>query len=445
MNGNRTDPLEKYISLLESHNIHIDTNLVSLSETQQAAFDMFSKGASILILGRAGTGKSKLLEEIYKYAHNKENKFVYLTSTTGISAYNIGGVTINSFMGIGTGEMPLESLVRRVRSKRAVRERLQTIEVLVIDEISMMSAELFEKLDLICRHIRRRPNVAFGGIQLVLSGDFLQLKAIFQPDAKDTRLIIESSLFNEIFSKSTFVLESNFRQQYDKVYDGILSRIRLGTHTAEDIAVLKTRAVKSPKKGELMLVSSNHKAQATNNLELSKIDAVDVYFDAEYNSNGADARSLMDELTFQFKQKGIHNIRLRKGCRVILIKNLDVPNGLVNGSVGTVVDILSNSVRVKFDNGYTEIVGRVEFALEMDGVRCTGRQLPLMLAYSITIHRSQSLSLDSAVLDLEECFCDAQVYVALSRIRTLGGLYLKSFDPKRITVDQKLLDYSLKL
>jgi ATP-dependent DNA helicase PIF1 len=134
-------------------------------------------------------------------------------------------------------------------------------------------------------------------------------------------------------------------------------------------------------------------------------------------------------------------VRLRKGCRVLLIKNLDVSIGLVNGSVGTVEDLMEDSVKVKFDNGVTETINRVEWELEIDNTKVSCTQIPLMLAYSITIHKSQSLSLDKAVLDLADCFCNHMVYVALSRIRSLEGVYLKSFNHKKITVNKKLLEY----
>ena len=139
--------------------------------------------------------------------------------------------------------------------------------------------------------------------------------------------------------------------------------------------------------------------------------------------------------------RGIETVTLKKGCRVLLIKNLDVANGLVNGSIGTVEDLFTEGVRVKFDNGFTQMINRVEWEIELDGSKVVVQQIPLMLSYSITIHKSQSLSLDNAVLDLADCFCNHMVYVALSRVRSLSGLYLRTFDPKKITVNSKLLEF----
>jgi ATP-dependent DNA helicase PIF1 len=378
---------------------------------------------------------------------------MYITSTTGISAYNIGGITINSFLSIGTGDAPIETLLKKIRVKKPIRERLVNAHIIVIDEISMMSAELFEKINTILQTLRKNKK-PFGGIQIILTGDFLQLKSIFKSNdlniTPDTRLLIESPVFNNIFTNSIINLSQNFRQK-DSSYNDILTRIRKNTHTPQDISTLKTKLLPQYKLPNdlIHLVSSNKKAQYINTINLEKLPHDDVYFEASYTTKGnaTTIDILLKELQNQFKQKGIDTIRLRKNCRVILIKNLEVSNGLVNGSVGTVLEIFQGhngiqpGIRIKFDNGITQTISPVDWELELDNSKVTCSQLPLMLAYSITIHRSQSLSLDSAILDLADCFCDHQVYVALSRIRTLNGLYLKSFDPRKITVDQKLLDF----
>jgi ATP-dependent DNA helicase PIF1 len=193
----------------------------------------------------------------------------------------------------------------------------------------------------------------------------------------------------------------------------------------------------------IYLVSSNKKAQAINNLRLSNIKSHDRVYDCVYtqSDNNESCDILKRELQHQFVQKGIESLRLRNGCRVLLIKNMDVSIGLVNGSTGTIKDCLEESVIVEFDNGVTENIQKVEWELEMDNSKVFCKQIPLMLSYAITCHRSQGLSLDSAVLDLDDCFCNHMVYVALSRVKSLDGLYLKSFNEKKITVNSKLLEY----
>jgi ATP-dependent exoDNAse (exonuclease V) alpha subunit len=399
-----------------------------------------------LILGNAGVGKSRLVKEFMKYNRNADNKMMYITSTTGISSYNINGITINSFMGIGTGEAPIEILLKRLRYKTSIRDRIRATDILVIDEISMMSAALFEKIDVIFKTLRRSTK-PFGGIQLVLTGDFLQLETVFNRNLldkeQDTRLIIESELFNKMFKKSTIVLNENFRQSSDKQYIDILSRIRRGLHTLDDIRILNTRLNQEVDDNIIHLVSSNKKAQQINKNRMDKISSVDHIFDTTYTRSGKDETCdlLERELQSQFSQKGTERLVLKKGCRVILIKNLNVEIGLVNGSTGTIQEIQNDKIRVIFDNGVTETITRVDWELELDNSKVIATQIPLVLAYSVTIHRSQSLSLERAVLDLDDCFCNHMVYVALSRVRSLDGVYLKTFDENKITVNQKLLQY----
>jgi ATP-dependent DNA helicase PIF1 len=442
--------LDKIRDLLVDHNTKTGSNIpteysLELSKSQQQAFEKFKSGESMLILGSAGTGKSKLVKEFLKYNKlNNDDKTMYITSTTGISAYNIGGITINSFMGIGTAEAPIDVLLKRLRYKTSIKDRIRKTDILVIDEISMMSASTFQKLHLIFQTLRksRRP---FGGVQLILTGDFLQLETVFtNPSADvDTRLIVESELFMNMFENSTIVLRENFRQRSDNEYVDILMRIRKGEHTEKDISILNTRLVKQTDNNMIHLVSSNRRAQEINNKQLNTINSKDHHFETIYIKSGDQetCELLKRDLQSQFVQKGMDILSLRTGCRVILIKNLDVENGLVNGLTGTVKDILSDAVRVQFDNDITQIINRSEWELDMDNSKVICQQMPLMLAYSITIHKSQSLSLDNAVLDLSDCFCNHMVYVALSRVRSLSGLYLKSLNPKKITVNQQLLKF----
>lgn len=447
------DLISKVRDLLIEHNARTGDNIeteysAELSESQQKAFEKFKKGDNILILGAAGCGKSKIVKEMYRYIKKtNSNKEMYITSTTGISAYNIGGITINSFMGIGTGESSIDILLRRLRYKMNIKDRIRRTDILVIDEISMMSADIFEKIDIICQTLKksRKP---FGGIQLVITGDFLQLETIFKNDSNDRRLIIESELFRKMYDKNTIILKENFRQNGDNRYIDILLRIRKGIQNEDDIKILKGRLLNVCKdtkdtKNMIYLVSSNRKAQEINNNRLSYIKSPDKVYDCVYSKsdNSDTCETLKRELQFQFIQKGIESLRLRNGCRVLLIKNMDVSIGLVNGSTGTIKECMDDSVMVEFDNGVTERISKVEWELEMDNCKVFCKQIPLMLAYSVTIHKSQSLSLKEAVLDLDDCFCNHMVYVALSRIKSLDGVYLKSFNEKKITVNEKLLEY----
>jgi len=440
------DMMDKIRDLLIEHDQLPESDLVQLSVSQKHAFERFKLGDNLLIIGAGGCGKSKLVKEFYKYIKkNEPNKTMYITSTTGISAYNIGGITINSFMGIGTGQASVQTLLKRLRFKIGIKDRIRNTDILVIDEMSMLSASTFEKINTICQTLRKS-RLPFGGIQIILTGDPLQLETIFNTEIgaeQDNRLIIESELFKQLFKKSIVNLKENFRQKGDNDYIDILMRIRKAEHTEDDIKILQSRLTKNINSESVHLVSSNKKAQMINAYQLNKIKSDDFFYESDYTKVGdlETCELLEKELRSQFAQRGNDTLQLRKGCRVLLIKNLDVSKGLVNGSTGTVTDLMTNAVQIKFDNNVTELIGRSEWELELDNARVTCMQIPIILAYSITIHKSQSLSLDTAILDLADCFCNHMVYVALSRVRTLNGIFLKSFNPNKITVNEKLLEY----
>jgi ATP-dependent exoDNAse (exonuclease V) alpha subunit len=236
-------------------------------------------------------------------------------------------------------------------------------------------------------------------------------------------------------------------------------RIRSGTHTASDLAFLNTRLITNLEVSVdslppmVHLVASNKQAQIINATNLNGIESRAYKYKSNFTEEGNKdtCTELTRELHTQFNQKGINEITLKLGARVMLIKNLSVEEGLVNGSVGTIskFEVIEPSEppypRVKFDNGVNRLIVPVEWELELSSGSETSvskaTQLPLMLCWAITIHKSQSLTLDQAIMDLSGCFCEHQVYVALSRVRGLNGLYLESFDPKKIVVNRKVVEF----
>lgn len=436
-------------------------NLIELSKEQQKAIDIYAAGKNLLIIGPAGCGKTKSIEEIIKYTNkNYFGKRVYITAMSGVAAYNCGGVTVQSFLGIGTGEADAEVLIKRVLRKRGIAERLRNTDALIIDEFSMMSAELFEKIDKVCRAVRRNHKNFMGGIQLILCGDLLQILPVFNKNEgiygeQDTRLIFESELFNHIFSKKTgniVELKKNFRQD-NKSFVETLLRIRKGEHTESDVTKLQDRLLHKMKLDEesiqdaVYLVVSNKKAQMINESNMNSIENKTVKYTANFSEQGDKevTQELLRELQSQFKQKGIMEIELKQDARVMLIKNLSVEEGLVNGSVGKIKSFEKVGIKtcplVEFDNGTTRVIEEVEWELEYNDSKAKAVQLPLMLAWSCTIHKIQGCTLEKAVMDLSDCFCDGQVYVALSRVKTLDGVYLKTFDARKIMVNEKVKNY----
>lgn len=429
-----------------------DAITTTLSKSQQSVLELVKNGKSALILGSAGCGKSTVIKEIYKEFNHSIFNPVAITSTTGISAYNIQGITLHSFMGFGTGEGSISLLLNRMRKRKAY-ERIRETKILVIDEISMMSAEMFEKLDKLLKLVRQS-SLPFGGLQIVFSGDLLQLTPVFKvteynPDP-DTRLIFESELFQRYFGKNnTFgnkviVLTTNFRQQHDTEYQTILKNVRFNKTNENDILKLRDCLQKDAPNDIPFLVPTNNQASMINKRELSKISAPSVSYTASFVESGENAELIamyLNELRSQFKQRGLDTFTLKRGCRVMLTRNLNTNTGLVNGALGTVVECTPKCVTVRFDNGEQKDITTESWSLGNGDIEVKASQLPLILAYSITIHKSQSLTLEKARIDLARCFTDHMVYVALSRVKSLAGLYLDSFDTDKITIDKKTVEY----
>lgn len=419
---------------------------VELSQEQQKAIDLFESGNNVLMLSAAGCGKSFVINIIQEC--NKD-KNIGLVATTGVAAYSISGSTLHSFFGIGTGDLESHLLLKKVKRDQEKSKRLRELDILIIDEISMLGGELFEKLDYICKNLRNN-NKFFGGIQIVLSGDILQLLCIFNRNnalyqEQDTRLIIESELFLKEFQDKKVVLKYNFRQKGDTIYGELLSRIRIGEQTQDDINFLKTRMNLDLPDNTIFLVSTNKKAQIINESKLKQLRTQEFTFDVKFSTTGKNkgiCDILLDDLKSQFKQKGNGTVKLKNGCRVMLGINLMTELGLINGSMGTILEINPKNCIVNFDNGLTQNIELHEFVMEYHGCSAKATQIPLIVAYGITIHKSQSITLEKAILDIGDCFADHQCYVALSRVKTLSGLYLKSFNESKIKINQKMLDYT---
>ena len=446
INNNIKNLLSEFLSEDEMKTMDIGADL---SKTQKIAFEKFKKGESLLILGSAGVGKSKFLKTIQEYNTENNNKNMYITATTGVASYNISGMTIYSFMGFGTGDQPINTLIKRMLRSKSNIEKLVNTNILVIDEISMLSASVFEKINIICQHFKKNKTF-MGGIQVIFTGDMLQNEAIFNQNDKlntepeDKRLIIESEVFNNYFNKKNkniITLKENFRQKNDNFFMNLLLRVREGKHTKDDITLLEnkcknftTEYESLSKKGiiPVHLVTSNNKAQVINDLNMKKLSTPDVSYNSSFTCVGNDKEIqtlLKKDLESQFKQKGLILLKLKKGARVMLIKNLDVSIGLVNGSIGTVSNFTSNKDPiVTFDNGQQKVIEKVKWELETQGNTVKVQQIPLILSYSLTLHKIQSLTLDVAIMDLSDCFCNHLVYSALSRVKNLDGLLLKSFN-----------------
>jgi ATP-dependent DNA helicase PIF1 len=452
---------KEIIELLELQNVSIPDPYDELSINQKIALDIFIKGDNLLMIGQAGVGKSKNIKvfEDYTKTHFKNKQF-YITASTGISAYNIGGITIHSFLGIGTGKGDMISLYNKVRRKKDIVNRIIATDIIVLDEASMISAELFEKISFILKKLRKI-NEPFGGIQMILSMDPMQLLPVFKSiggEILDERLIVESSFFNEIFSienGNIITLVQNFRQKKNPEYVSTLTRIRLGEHTKEDMTMIETRLIDvlteedlELSKDSIHIVTTNKKAQVINNRNYDKLEGNEYVYNSTMETDGTNQATcdiLKKELESQFHTRGLTQLKLKVGARVMLVKNLEAGMGLVNGSIGIITDFIEvdgySYPNIKFDNGIIKVIMVKEWSLELDDNRVHASQIPLILAYALTSHKVQGLTLNNAICDIADSFCEAQVYVVLSRVQNLGGLYLKTFNKSKIKVNKKMLEF----
>jgi ATP-dependent DNA helicase PIF1 len=429
----------------------------TLGTEQRQVYDLIMNGKSVFVTGSAGTGKSYLLGRVIE-ALPEETTFV--TASTGLAAANIGGVTIHSFAGIGLGQGTVEQLLSYIRKRPVYVDRWQNVTHLVIDEVSMLSAELWDKLELIARTLRRNEK-PFGGIQLVVCGDFLQLPPVNKSGASQNLFCFLADSWEKCFDVK-IELKEIYRQTNQEFVD-ILNQIRFGQPSASTCDRLKKCLVQSTKS----LVDKKNKDDESkgggkdDGCVLTRLYATNRNVDVE---NERQLKALSgDAVVFTAKNKGKPGsmdqcaapvkLHLKIGAQVILLKNLDQEQGLVNGSRG-VVDRFELSKKspgmkvpvVRFANGLVKMIELERWDIKCgDKVVGTRKQIPLQLAWAITIHRSQGMTLDGATIALADCFETGQAFVALSRLKSLDKLHLLSFDPKKIKAHPLAVKYHQNL
>ncbi|KAK9164184.1 hypothetical protein Syun_005086 [Stephania yunnanensis] len=431
--------------------------MMKLSDQQQQVLNAISNGQSVFITGSAGTGKTLLLLQaiqLLKQIHNPNRVFV--TASTGVAACALNGQTLHSFAGIGLGLGNQELLLRRVGSNKQSAERWRSVAALVIDEVSMISGELFDKLEHIAKKIRRsRP--PWGGIQLIVSGDFFQLPPILKSHSHSNSSLpvnVKEFAFEAKCWSSSFDLQVEltrvFRQS-DAQFVNLLQRVRRGVRDGNVLQILRNCNSKPMNYSNLevpRLYPRNEDVRRVNAEKLGGLGGEIV----EYRAVDTGKEPWMRQL-----RQGIapNELQICLGARVMLIKNKNVEVGLVNGAVGTVTGFVETEKvrcpgvsstgllpRVKFDCG-AEMVMEVERWDVMEGelVVATRRQVPLILSWALSVHKCQGMTLDVLHTDLSRAFGCGMVYVALSRVRTLEGLHLSGFDASKIAANPKVLEF----
>jgi ATP-dependent DNA helicase PIF1 len=421
----------------------IKVRSVPMKKKQAHALALLENGESVFLTGPGGVGKTAVLRT---FATNCSVN-VAITSTTGTSALLLNGTTLHSFLGIGLGKESVKRLVTRINNQNWLRNRWSLLDCLVIDEISMMHPDLFDKLEEVARVVRNDPR-PFGGVQLAISGDFLQLPCI-----GTMNFCFQAKSWNKCVPNVVYLDE--IIRQGDKRFQKCLNAVRLGNITKEVRAILDTRvgARLSNDHGirPTKLYAKNVDVQKENDIELDKLAEEGREFfayemDIEIHPDLLRSRVYM---TNKFKKycPVSERIELCVGAQVMLVKNIDLYCGLANGSRGVVMGFNSaNLPIVRFLNGEERVIGMELWEMDDKNMKALrAHQIPLRVAYAISIHKSQGCSLDYAEIDLSEVFEYGQAYVALSRVKSLHGLSIIDINYDCIQADPLAVSYYEKL
>ncbi len=408
--------------------------------TQGEALTILKTGANVFLTGEPGSGKTHTVNAFVEWLRASGIE-PSVTAATGIAATHVAGMTLHSWSGIGIAESLSRSDVDRIASKEHIARRIQKAKVLIIEEISMLSAATFEMADAVCREVRR-VDKPFGGLTVILVGDFFQLPPVsrfstkFGTGAHEIAFAYISAVWRDL-NLFTCYLTEQYRQDDTEFLD-VLSAIRAGRVEQLHHEHLVSRQVSSsqiPSVNEApKLFSHNADVDRINAAELAKLPGVAKKF--KMSSKGKD--SLVEGL-----KRGClspETLELKEGAAVMFTKNS--PQGrFVNGTLGVVSGWGADGMPIiKTKDGLRITTEPMEWQLEEQGkVRASVSQIPLRLAYAMTVHKSQGMSMDAAIIDLSKAFEYGQGYVALSRVRRLSGVYLAGLNERALQVHPEIL------
>jgi ATP-dependent exoDNAse (exonuclease V) alpha subunit len=443
------------MSLSDPHNTIFQKAVAFVNQTNKHLF----------LTGKAGTGKTTFLKYI------KENSFkkMAVVAPTGVAAINAGGVTIHSFFQLPFGPyIPTQknnwevfngkvnnqhSLLKNLRLAGAKRDLLRELDLLIIDEVSMVRADMLDAVDAILRHVRRQALIPFGGVQMVYIGDLFQLPPVVRNDEWDVLKEYYDSpfFFNAMSVKQAapvFIELKKIYRQTDTDFIDILNHIRNNICTKEDLQKLhlhyKPDFVPAKEENYITLTSHNEKADLINRRELQKLSGKAYSYNAEISGEFYDRSFPAEEI-----------LHLKVGAQIMFIKNDKGEfRRFFNGKIGIVKNIFDDKIYISFPNEIDTLVleketwQNIKYNYNKDSDKIeeeelgTFRQYPIRLAWAITIHKSQGLTFDKAIIDAGASFAPGQVYVALSRLTSLNGLVLHSrIQPNCISTDARVLEF----
>lgn len=421
---------------------------MELNADQTAAFDAVKSGANLFLTGPAGSGKSYLIRQIVAWAESA-GKTVGLTALTGCAALLLGNKakTLHSWAGVGLGRDSVDALVASINRYPGSKRRWRRTDILIVDEISMMTPELFEKLDAVGKRVRNSTK-PWGGLQLILCGDYFQLppvvKGISGEMAGPGRFAFESPTWAT--ARLQPVILSKIERQTDPAFQQLLNECRIGEPSETTIALLKSRQGldwKSKMIKPTLLFSRNTDVDTINEKNIGALKKplriFDAVTDVVRNPDAPDVEIPTGEALERIVNKLDNDanyaphLELCVGAQVMLLINKDIELGLVNGSRGVIIDFgPAGDPVVQFLHGDPVLVGRHEW-VSNECPHVARKQIPLRVAYAVTIHKSQGATLDCALVDIgASTFEYGQAYVALSRVRNLESLYIHSLVPSKI-------------
>ncbi len=399
---------------------------------QQEALDILKMGKNVFLTGSPGAGKTFLLNAYIDYLV-KNNKAVAVTASTGIAATHMDGITIHSWSGLGIKEHISDKDIKALMKRKYLFNRIRSTRVLIIDEVSMLKASQFDAIDKICQYFKAS-FLPFGGMQVILSGDFFQLPPI-ERNNRETNFITSSSAWKNMDMKVCY-LEGQFRQKDSRLSE-LLDSIR--QNKVEDSKAMLASLAESHQDNNIpistKLYTHNTDVDAINNFELGKINQQEFVY--HMTSNGP--KDIVESLKKSCLSP--EKLVLKIGAKVMFVKN-NFDSGYVNGTQGTVVGFDQEQFPI-IDTffGDTIVAKLAGWTINDEENKPVAQinQLPLRLAWAITVHKSQGMNLDSAQVDLSRCFIEGMGYVALSRVRSWAGLKVVGINDMALYVNEKAL------
>jgi len=399
---------------------------------QETALKLLKAGENVFLTGSAGAGKTYTLNQYINYLKARKVS-VAITASTGIAATHMNGMTIHTWAGIGIKDFLSEEDLKRMKERKYLKEHLENAQVLIIDEISMLHAKQLNLVNQVLKYFKESDE-AFGGIQVIVAGDFFQLPPVGRNDERNRdKFCFMSEAWVEAKFRVCYLTEQH-RQGNDYLND-ILNAIR-----AQAIGTEHRNALQGTRHQEIgdtytRLYTHNMDVDSINFRHLNEIDNEPRQFDAQCDGN--------DKLieTLKSSVRAPETLTLKKHAKVMFVKN-NFDLGYINGSLGEVIgfeedDEFGVLPKVKLTDGTTLLVEPETWSVDNEAGKTIAsfQQIPLRLAWAITIHKSQGMTLEAAEIDLSHTFEKGQGYVALSRLKTLDGLRLKGFNEQALELD----------